>query len=56
MIMSLGLVFWILMLLWVVVHGVVMFRTTTWADAPSLFPFLLLLILGWKVFGAPVNP
>lgn len=52
--MSLGLCFWILMLLWLVL-GV----WSTWpnlrAGAPNLLLFILLLLLGWKSFGAPIQ-
>lgn len=53
--MTIGLVFWILMLLWLV-FGL-------WTRWPLAFPaaggdlllFVLLLLLGWKVFGAPIH-
>lgn len=52
--MPLGLAFWILMLLWLV-FGL-------WSAWPnyhlvggSVLLFLLLLILGWKVFGQPLH-
>lgn len=53
-----ALVFWILMLLWLV--GGLWYR---WPSTPPawgpLFPdivlFLLLLILGWHAFGAPLR-
>jgi hypothetical protein len=55
--MSFGLVFWILMLLWLV------FGFWNWYSPMghgfainSLFLFILFLLLGWKVFGAPVHP
>ena len=55
--MSLGLAYWILMLVWVIASGALYFYKPGqgWNDAPSLIPFLLLLLLGWKVFGAPVQ-
>lgn len=58
--MSLQLCFWILMLLWAV-YAVFFGYPRTAAEgrlgyvAGSLFGFLLFLILGWKVFGAPIN-
>ena len=55
--MSLALIFWILMLLWLV-FGV-------WQNWPnraafagwggSLLEFLLFLILGWHAFGPPIH-
>jgi hypothetical protein len=54
--MTLGLAFWILMLIWLVwglwqswpgVHG--------WA-ASNLLLFMLLLLLGWHDFGPPIHP
>ena len=55
--MSLNLAYWILMLLWLVVgaawHG-------GWlpygAWGFSLLLFLLFVLLGWRVFGAPLRP
>jgi hypothetical protein len=56
--MTFGLIFWILMLMWVV-YGV----WGRWGAAQpyywyghGLFFFILFLLLGWKVFGAPVHP
>ncbi len=52
--MSLGLAYWILMLLWLV-FGI-------WRDWPNhialgggLLIWLLLMLLGWKVFGPPLH-
>lgn len=54
--MTLALVFWILMLLWLV--------TLVWWHWPANgaafepgngFLFILLLVLGWAVFGAPIR-
>ena len=55
--MSFGLIFWIIMLLWLV-YGLWDLR------APGQFPvwgntlwlFILFVLLGWHVFGAPVHP
>ena len=55
--MSLGLLFWILMLLWLVGYG------WSWSAAPQPFParvpslllFFIILLLGWQVFGAPIR-
>lgn len=54
--MTLGLVFWILMLLWLVLS-----LYWSWPFQPSPahanngFLFLLFLIIGWAVFGAPIR-
>jgi hypothetical protein len=57
--MSIGLVFWILMLFWLV-FGI-------WSNWPqinsgqyapfggNLLLFILLLLLGWHAFGAPIR-
>lgn len=52
--MTLGLLYWILMLLWLVLG-----LWSTWpnlrAGSPNLILFILLLILGWRAFGAPIH-
>jgi len=54
--MTLGLVFWILMLLWLV-FGL----WTRWPISNpgllggDLLLFILLLLLGWRAFGAPIH-
>lgn len=52
--MTMGLLFWILMLLWLVFG--------TWWNWPNhtvvgwnLLLFILLLLLGWSTFGAPIR-
>ena len=52
--MTMGLLFWILMLLWLL-FGL-------WSNWPNYRPlgnnlllFILLLLLGWKAFGAPIH-
>lgn len=52
--MTLGLVFWILMLIWLVV-GAWQAWPNYQAVGGSLLLFLLLLILGWHSFGPPVH-
>lgn len=55
--MTLGLCFWILMMIWLV------FGLAVWNGAVAaygaigntLLLFILLLLLGWKVFGAPLH-
>jgi len=57
--MSIGLIFWILMLLWLVM-GFWLY----WPGRPAqpygmfgttLFLFVLFLLLGWRVFGAAIQ-
>lgn len=53
--MSLGLAFWILMLLWLC--GVFYIR---WPQGPTaygldLLAFILFALLGWHAFGAPIH-
>lgn len=53
--MSMGLCFYILMLLWL--FGSVWIR---WGQGPQVYGldlllFCLFLLLGWKVFGAPLH-
>ncbi len=57
--MSFGLLFWILMLIWLVFGWFYnsspgTFGTYGWAGN-SLLLFILLGLLGWGVFGAPVH-
>jgi len=53
--MSLGIIFWILMLIWLV-FGWTGTKFGEWAPLGStLLLFVLLLILGWSQFGAPVQ-
>ncbi len=55
--MTLGLAFWILMLIWLVFglawHGGFMGTYGPWGS--TLLLFVLLLLLGWKEFGAPIH-
>ncbi len=52
--MSLGLCFWILMLIWLVFSGwSVGFQPKAWGG--SLLMFVLLLLLGCAQFGAPIH-
>jgi hypothetical protein len=54
--MTLGLIFWILMLLWLV-FSLWQNRATLNAAVlgGSALQFLLFLVLGWAAFGAPVR-
>lgn len=55
--MSIGLIFWILMLLWLV-FGFATYRgvvgTYGWYGN-TLLLFILLLCLGWHAFGPPIH-
>ena len=55
--MGLGLLYWILMLIWLIFsiwwHWPIRGGTTYWPS--QVFIFFLLVILGWTVFGAPVR-
>ena len=56
--MTIGLVFWILMLIWLIFGfayhgGVVPGAYGVWGH--SLLLFVLLLLLGWAAFGAPIR-
>jgi hypothetical protein len=55
--MNLGLAFWIIMLIWLVFGGLLHFGmlTAAWAGASTLLLFVLFLIVGWQVFGAPLH-
>jgi len=56
--MSLALIYWVLILIWLVFS-----LWTYWPNSPapapvwghSVFLFVLFLLLGWAVFGAPVR-
>ena len=55
--MSIALAFWILMLIWLI-FGVAQWRGMVgpygvWGH--SLLLFILLLLLGWQLFGAPIK-
>jgi hypothetical protein len=56
-IMTLGLAFWIIMLIWLVFGGLLHFGfvTAAWAGASTLLLFVLFVLLGWQVFGAPLR-
>jgi Zn-dependent protease with chaperone function len=55
--MTLGLCFWILMLIWLVFSVAVHFGVVggLWAGGDILLLFLLFLLLGWQVFGPPLH-
>jgi hypothetical protein len=55
--MTLGLCFWIIMLVWLVFGALLHFGVVggLWAGANVLLLFVLFLLLGWQVFGAPLH-
>jgi hypothetical protein len=55
--MSLGLAFWILMLVWAAfgVIGVYRSETPWWGWGGTVLHFVLFLLLGWQVFGPPLH-
>lgn len=55
--MSLGLCFWIVMLVALVFGAIPLFKDgNNWrAAAPSFLYWFLFLLLGWQVFGAPLH-
>jgi hypothetical protein len=56
--MSIGLAFWILMLIWFVFALAWHFGGVpgTWGPfGSSILLFILFLLLGWKVFGPPLT-
>jgi len=54
--MTFGLLFWILMLLWLLFWLWDWRSPTGWGPlGNTLLLFILFLLLGWKVFGAPLH-
>jgi len=55
--MTLGLAFWIIMLIWLVFGLMIHFGVVggLWAGANVLLLFVLFGLLGWQVFGAPLR-
>lgn len=54
--MTLQLAFWILMLLWLVGYGFAWESAQPWRGRmPDLLLFLIILVLGWHAFGAPIK-
>lgn len=54
--MTFGLCFWVLMLLWLVFGLWSAWPLNMKSGGGHLLLFILLLLLGWKVFGAPLHP
>ena len=56
--MTLGLCYWVLMLIWLVFGLLVHFSVVAGAYAlvgNSLLLFVLFVLLGWQVFGPPLH-
>lgn len=58
--MSLGLIFWILMLIWLVFGLYINYWAATsppnhYLIGGNLMLFILLLLLGWQAFGPPIH-
>ena len=52
--MSMGLLFWIIMVIWLLGHAWLV--NGDWrAISVNLVPWILFLLLGWQVFGAPIR-
>ena len=54
--MTLGLAYWVLMLVWLV-FGVLthLGMITGWVGVNVLLLFILFLLLGWQLFGPPLR-
>ncbi len=53
--MSIGFIFWLLMILWLIFGFIYLRGADKWPFAAgSGFMFVLLFLLGWKVFGWPI--
>lgn len=55
--MTLGLAFWIIMLVWLVFGALLHFGmvASTWGGASTLLLFVLFGLLGWAQFGPPLH-
>lgn len=52
--MTIGLLFWILYIVGVVFYGVGVVRSREY-DIPSVLFYVLIFLLGWGTFGAPIK-
>ena len=52
--MGMGTAYWVLMLIWLIFGVWFTWPNYRWAGANVLL-FILLVLLGWKVFGAPIH-
>ena len=53
--MTLGLAYWVLMLVWLVFFMMNHIGMVTGVWVNTLFLFVLFALLGWQVFGAPLR-
>jgi hypothetical protein len=53
--MTLGLAYWVLMLVWLVFFMLNHIGMVTGVWVNTLFLFVLFALLGWQVFGAPLR-
>lgn len=55
--MTLGLAYWVLMLVWLAFGLLVHFGMVTgvWAGGNIVLLFILFTLLGWQVFGPPLH-
>jgi hypothetical protein len=52
--MSIGLLFWVIMVIWVIFFGAWRFQGQSWPWAPhanTILFFILFFLLGWRTFG-----
>ncbi len=54
--MTLTIAYWVLMLIWLVLGAVTIWHTGGYVFVGSnIILFLLFLIIGWQLFGAPIH-
>jgi uncharacterized membrane protein YtjA (UPF0391 family) len=55
--MNIGLCFWILMLIWAVFGGLLHFGmiASAYAGVSTLLLFVLFVLIGWQLWGAPLH-
>ncbi len=53
--MALSLCYWILMLLWLVLGVGPSLRAAWKSGVPDALLFLLLVLIGWQIFGPPLH-
>ena len=53
--LSMGLIFWILMIIWAVFGLFFNYQAGPWGIGNVLLLFVLFTLLGWHVFGAPIG-
>ncbi len=54
--MPLQILYWILMLLWLIFYAVYVYPSNAFLfSGQSVIQFLLFVVIGWKLFGRPVQ-